>query len=63
MPTTPATLPARRLMLTSSRPIGRREPPVPVSVKASKAHRVNASIDFAFGEDSHAFYFYLGEAF
>ena len=36
---------------------------VGLRLKASKAHRVNASIDFAFGEDSHAFYFYIGEAF
>lgn len=31
--------------------------------KASKTHAVNASFDFAFGEDSQAFYFYIGEAF
>lgn len=31
--------------------------------KASKQHRVNASVDFAVGEDSQAFYFYIGEAF
>lgn len=31
--------------------------------KASEQQRVNASIDFAFGEDSQAFYFYIGEAF
>ena len=36
---------------------------VGLRLKASKAHRVNASIDFAFGEDSQAFYFYIGEAF
>ena len=31
--------------------------------RASKQHRVNASVDFAVGEDSQAFYFYIGEAF
>lgn len=31
--------------------------------RASKEHRVNASVDFAVGEDSQAFYFYIGEAF
>lgn len=31
--------------------------------RASKQHRVNASVDFAAGKDSHAFYFYIGEAF
>lgn len=31
--------------------------------KASKSQRVNASVDFAFGDDSQAFYFYIGEAF
>ncbi len=36
---------------------------VGLRLKASKAHRVDASIDFVFGEDSQAFYFYIGEAF
>ncbi|MBA4010500.1 MAG: hypothetical protein C0481_01415 [Phenylobacterium sp.] len=36
---------------------------VGLRLKASKAHNVNASFDFAFGEDSQAFYFYIGEAF
>jgi outer membrane protein assembly factor BamA len=31
--------------------------------RASQQHRVNASIDFAVGKDSQAFYFYIGEAF
>ena len=54
---TPATRP-RKPKLGGVRRSG-----VGLRVKASKAHRVNASIDFAFGEDSHAFYFYIGEAF
>ena len=36
---------------------------VGLRLKASKAHRVDASIDFVFGQDSPAFYFYIGEAF
>lgn len=31
--------------------------------RASKQHPVNASVDFAVGKDSQAFYFYIGEAF
>lgn len=45
--------------------LGKLLPAVGVGLrfKASKAQRVNASFDFAFGEDSQAFYFYIGEAF
>lgn len=32
-------------------------------LRASKSYGVNASLDFAVGEDSQAFYFYIGEAF
>lgn len=36
---------------------------VGLRLKASKSHRVNASFDYAFGDDAQAFYFYIGEAF
>ncbi len=36
---------------------------VGLRLRASKAYGVNASLDFAVGDDSQAFYFYIGEAF
>lgn len=36
---------------------------VGLRLRASKAHRVNASVDVAVGQDSQAVYFYIGEAF
>lgn len=36
---------------------------VGLRLKASRKNNVNASIDYAVGQDSQAFYFYIGEAF